>query len=179
MKNYIDGTGAELWIPLYPLIPDYNLPEEAEFTVKLHKKMLERFPTQNIVWLGFSAGTDLLLRAGRHIIQKRPDVPMPVLIMPVSCSGLIISEEAKKRMHDIDERDIMLHWNMLDNMVKYYDPDGDDYTGFPKIIMYFAGDEAFSGLAPDYEKSFKRSGVKDHTIRSCRICSTADPFSPS
>lgn len=100
MKNYIDGTGAELWIPLYPLIPDYNLPEEAEFTVKLHKKMLERFPTQNIVWLGFSAGADLLLRAGRHIIQ-----------------------------------------------------------------MYFAGNKVFSGLAPDYEKSFKRSGVKDHTIK--------------
>ena len=177
MKNYIDGTGAELWIPLYPLIPDYNLLDEAEFTVKLHKKMLERFPAQNIVWLGFSAGADLLLRAGRHIIQKHLDVPMPGLMMPVSCSGLIISEEAKKRMHDIDERDIMLHWNMLDNMVKYYDPDGvlpdyilskpdsDDYTGFPKIIMYFAGDEVFSGLAPDYEKSFKRSGVKDYTIK--------------
>ena len=176
MKNYIEKTGAELWIPLYPLAPDYTLLDEAEFAVQLHKKMPERFPAQNIVWLGFSAGADLLLRAGRHIIQKHNDVRMPWLMIPVSCSGLIISEESKQRMHELDPRDIMLHWDMLDTMIKYYDPDGvlpeyilskpheDDYTGFPKTIMYFAGDEVFAGLAPDYEKSFKRSGVKDYTI---------------
>ncbi len=103
---------------------------------------------------------------------------MPGLMIPVSCSGLSISEESKKRMLEIDSRDIMLHWDMLDTMVKYYDPKGelpeyilskphdDDYTGFPKIIMYFAGDEVFSGLAPDYEKSFKRSGLTNYEIRS-------------
>ena len=31
--------------------------------------------------------------------------------------------------------------------------------------MYFAGDEVFSGTAPDYEKSFKRCGVKDYEIK--------------
>ena len=31
--------------------------------------------------------------------------------------------------------------------------------------MYFAGDEVFAGIAPDYEKSFKRCGVKDYTIK--------------
>lgn len=177
IKNYIGETGAELWIPLYPLAPDYTLLDEAEFTVQMHKKMLERFSAKDIVWLGYSAGADLLLRAGRHITQKHYDVPMPGLMIPVSCSGLIISEESKKRMHEIDSRDIMLHWDMLDTMVKYYDPKGelpeyilskphdDDYTGFPKIIMYFAGDEVFSGLAPDYEKSFKRSGLTDYEIR--------------
>ena len=36
--------------------------------------------------------------------------------------------------------------------------DEDDYTGFPKVIMYFAGDEVFAGIAPDYEKSFIRCG---------------------
>lgn len=176
MKNYIEGTGAELWIPLYPLAPDYTLLDEAEFAVQLHKKMIGRFPAQNIVWLGYSAGADLLLRAGRHIIQKHNDVPMPGLMIPVSCSGLIISEGSKQRMHELDSKDIMLHWNMLDTMIKYYDPDGvlphyilsepdsDDYTGFPKTIMYFAGDEIFAGIAPDYEKSFKRCGVKDYKI---------------
>jgi len=31
--------------------------------------------------------------------------------------------------------------------------------------MYFAGDEAFAGIAPDYEKSFLRCGVKDYEIK--------------
>ena len=66
---------------------------------------------------------------------------------------------------------------MFETMVKYYNPNGDlpqyilgkadedDYTGFPKIVMYFAGDEVFAGIAPDYEKSFNRCGVKDYEIK--------------
>ena len=43
--------------------------------------------------------------------------------------------------------------------------DEDDYTGFPKIVMYFTGDEVFAGIAPDYEKSFIRCGAKDYEIK--------------
>lgn len=177
IRNYIEETGAELWIPLYPLLPDYDLVDETEFTIRVHRKMTERFAPQNIVWLGFSGGADVLMQAGRHIVQKYHDTPMPGMMIPVSVSGLLISDEAKERMKKIDPRDIVLRWDMFDNMVKYYDPNGDipqyilgkadedDYTGFPKIIMYFAGDEVFAGIAPDYEKSFKRCGVKDYEIR--------------
>lgn len=177
VKHYIAQTGAELWIPLYPLLPDYDLMDETEFTIRVHEKMLRRFLPEKIVWLGFSGGADVLMQAGRHMVQKYPELPMPGLMIPVSVSGLLISEEAKKRMKEIDPRDPLLHWNMFDTMVKYYNPDGnlpqyilgkadeDDYTGFPKIIMYFAGDEVFAGIAPDYEKSFIRCGVKDYQIK--------------
>jgi acetyl esterase/lipase len=177
MKNYISRTNAELWIPLYPLLPDYDLMDETEFTIKVHQKMLERFEPDNIVWLGFSGGADVLFQAGRHMVQKYPELPMPGLMIPVSVSGLLISEEAKARMREIDPRDPILHADMFDTMVRYYNPNGDlpqyilgkadedDYTGFPKIIMYFAGDEVFAGIAPDYEKSFIRCGVKDYSIK--------------
>lgn len=177
MKHYIDQTGAELWIPLFPLLPDYTLLDETEFTVKLHRKMLERFKAENIVWLGFSGGADVLFQAGRHMVQKYPDVPMPGMMIPVSVSGLLMSEEAKARMREIEPRDPILFADMFDTMLKYYDPNGDlpqhilgkadedDYTGFPKIIMYFGGDEVFAGIAPDYEKSFVRCGVKDYQIK--------------
>lgn len=47
-------------------------------------------------------------------------------------------------MRGIDSRDPILHWDMFETMVKYYNPNGDlpqyilgkadedDYTGFPK-----------------------------------------------
>lgn len=177
IKNYIEGTGAELWIPLYPLLPDHDLVDEAEFTVRVHQKMTEHFSPKNIVWLGFSGGAAVLMQSGRHIVQKYHDTPMPGMMIPVSGSGLIVSDEAKERMREIDPRDIMLRWDMFDTMLKYYDPNGDipryilgkadedDYTGFPKIIMYFAGDEVLAGIAPDFEKSFRRCGVKDYTIK--------------
>ena len=171
IKRYITETGAELWIPLYDLL------DETEFTVRVHEKMLQRFRPEAIVWLGFSGGADVLMQAGRHMVQKFPDLPMPGLMIPVSVSGLLMSEEAKARMKEIDPRDSLLHWDMFDTMVKYYNPNGnlpqyilgkadeDDYTGFPKVIMYFAGDEVFAGIAPDYEKSFIRCGVKDYAIK--------------
>ena len=177
VKHYIAETGAELWIPLYPLLPDHDLMDETEFTIRVHERMLQRFQPENIVWLGFSGGADVLMQAGRHMVQKYPELPMPGLMIPVSVSGLLMSEEAKARMKEIDPRDPFLHWDMFDTMVKYYDPNGDlpqyilgkadedDYTGFPKIIMYFAGDEVFAGIAPDYEKSFLRCGVKDYEIK--------------
>ena len=177
MKNYIRETGAELWIPLYPLLPDHDLMEETEFTIRVHEKMMERFRPESIVWLGFSGGADVLFQAGRHMVRKYPDLPMPGMMIPVSCSGLLVSDAARARMKAIDPRDPLLHWDVFDKMVRYYNPNGDlpqyilgkadedDYTGFPKVIMYFAGDEVFAGIAPDYEKSFIRCGVKDYEIR--------------
>ena len=177
IRNYITKTNAELWIPLYPLLPDYDLMDETEFTIRVHQKMLERFKPENIIWLGFSGGADVLFQAGRHMVREYPDLPMPGMMIPVSVSGLLMSEESREKMREIDPRDPILHADMFDTMVKYYNPDGtipqyilgkadeDDYTGFPKIIMYFGGDEVFAGIAPDYEKSFIRCGVKDYTIR--------------
>ncbi|MBQ9484091.1 MAG: hypothetical protein IJU82_07850, partial [Ruminiclostridium sp.] len=108
-------------------------------------------------------------------------------------SGLIVSDEAKRRMKEIDPRDPILHWDMFDTMIRYYDPHGDlpqyilgkadedDYTGFPKVIMYFGGDEVFAGIAPDYEKSFIRCGVKDYEIKiveNVPHCWCVFPFLP-
>ena len=31
--------------------------------------------------------------------------------------------------------------------------------------MYFGGEEVFAGIAPDYEKSFRRCGVVDYAIK--------------
>lgn len=160
MKNYILQTDAELWIPLFPLLPDHNLMGESEFIVHVHQRMLERFKADNIVWLGFSGGADVLFQTGRHITQKYPNLSMPSMMIPVSCSGLIVSDEAKERMRQIDPRDPLLHWDMFESVEKFYNPNGDlpqyilgkadedDYTGFPKIVMYFGGDEVFAGIAP-------------------------------
>jgi len=60
--------------------------------------MLERFNPENMVWLGFSGGADVLFQTGRHITQKYPELPMSSMMIPVSCSGLIVSDEAKQRM---------------------------------------------------------------------------------
>ena len=143
IKHYISETGAELWTSLYPLLPDYDLMDETEFAVRVHERMLRRFKPENIVWLCFSGGADVLMQAGRHMVQNYPELPMPGLMIPVSASGLLMSEEARARMKEIDPRDPLLHWDMFDTMVKYYNPNGD----LPQYILGKADEDDYFVMA--------------------------------
>lgn len=176
MKRYMEETGRELWIPLYPLYPDHDIYDEIAMICNLHRKMLERYMPENIAWLGFSAGADMIMSAGRHLVRQGQPLPMPGLMIPVSGCNLTLSGDSYARMEEIEKRDIMMSAADMKLFPTFYDPQGtlpkylwgcaaeDDYTGFPKIIMYFGGDEIFAAEAPEYEKAFQRCGVKDYTI---------------
>lgn len=176
MIRYINETDRDLWIPLYPLYPDYDFLDEVEMICDMHVRMLKDYAAGDIAWLGFSAGADLIMSAGRYIIRQGNRLPMPGLMIPVSCCNLAISEESYGRMQEIEKRDIMMYARFMKIFPDFYNHDNklpgyllgcaatDDYTGFPRIIMYFGGDEIFAAEAPEYEKAFIRCGVRDYTI---------------
>lgn len=70
MKNYIRKTGAELWIPLYPLLPDYDLMEETEFTIRVHEKMMEKFRPENIVFPTVTCGRPAPMRSALRSLTR-------------------------------------------------------------------------------------------------------------
>ena len=176
MVRYIEETDRDLWLPLYPLYPAHNCLDVTEMVCHTYSRMLQDYKAEDIAWLGFSSGANNILSAGRHIVKKSYDLPMPGLMIAVSCNNVLLSEESYERMKKIEKRDIMMYADSTKAWTDYYNHDGslpsyllgcaatDDYTGFPKIIMYFGGDEIFAAEAPDYEKAFERCGVKDYTI---------------
>ena len=176
MVRYIEETDRDLWLPLYPLYPDHNCLDVTEMVCHTYSRMLQDYKAEDIAWLGFSSGANNILSAGRHIVKKSYDLPMPGLMIAVSCNNVLLSEESFERMKEIEKRDIMMYADSTKAWADYYNHDGsllsyllgcaatDDYTGFPKIIMYFGGDEIFAAEASDYEKAFDRCGVKDYTI---------------
>jgi acetyl esterase/lipase len=176
MLRYIEETNRDLWIPLYPLFPDYTFLDEVNMILATHSKMAEKYGAENVAWLGFSAGADLIMMCGRHIVKERTSIPMPAIMIPVSPCNLVIGDATRARMREIEKRDIMMHADAMDKFAIFYNHDGavpdhllgnaaeDDYTGFPKIRMYFGGDEIFAGEAPEYEAAFRRCGVKDFDI---------------
>jgi acetyl esterase/lipase len=176
MLRYVEETNRDLWIPLYPLLPDYTFLDQVNMILATHRKMAEKYGAENVAWLGFSAGADLILMCGRHIVKERLEIPMPALMIPVSPCNLVIGKESFARMQKIEQRDITMHANDIHRFEKFFNHDGttpthlqgnaaeDDYTGFPKIRMYFGGDEIFAAEAPEYEKAFHRCGVKDFRV---------------
>jgi acetyl esterase/lipase len=176
MLRYIKETNRDLWIPLYPLFPDYTFIDEVNMILNTHLNMVKKYGAKNIAWLGFSAGAGLVLMCGRHIIKEKLDIPMPDLMIPVSPLNMVIGDDTLARMKEIEKRDIAMNADYSDKFAIFYNHDGtvpkhllgnaaeDDYRGFPKIRMYFGGDEVYSGEAPEYEKAFRRCGVKDFDI---------------
>jgi acetyl esterase/lipase len=176
MLRYLDETGRDLWMPLYPLLPDHSFLDAVTMILDTHLKMVQQYGAEHIAWLGFSAGADMIMMCGRHIVKERPEIPMPALMVPVSPCDLVIGEATRARMKEIEPRDIMMHAADMDRFALFYDHDGtmpphllgnaaeDDYTGFPKIRMFFGGDEIFAAEAPEYEAAFRRCGVKDFRV---------------
>lgn len=176
MVRYMEETNRDLWLPLYPLYPDHNLFDITEMLCHTYGKMLKDYKAEDIAWLGFSSGANNILAAGRYIIKKGYNQAMPGLMIAVSCNNVLLSKESYERMKEIEQRDIMMYADSTKAWSDYYNHDGtlptyllgcaatDNYTGFPKIIMYFGGDEIFAAEAPDYKKAFERWGVKDYTI---------------
>jgi acetyl esterase/lipase len=177
MLRYIEETNRDLWIPLYPLFPDYTFLDEVNMILDTHSKMVNKYGAENVAWLGFSAGAGLVMMCGRHIMKERQRIPMPAIMIPVSPLNMVIGDATRARMKEIDKRDITMNADyMVDKFPIFYNHDGtvpphllgnaaeDDYTGFPKIRMYFGGDEIYAAEAPEYEAAFRRCGVKDFDV---------------
>jgi len=176
IRHYIRETGADMWIPLYPLFPDNTMFDAVKAGYALHQTMLEIYSAENIAWLGFSAGANLIMGLGRYLVQKNYELPMPDSIISVSGCNLHISEESRKRMEQLGQKDVIFPPNQMELFKPIFDPDGtlphyitgcaskDDYTGFPRTVLIYGGDEIFSAEAPEYEKAFCRCGVKNYKI---------------
>ena len=176
IRTYIDMTGCDLWIPQYPLYPEYDMYDGVKFGYELHRVMLQSYSHDNIVWIGYSAGALLVMGLGKHIVHENYELAMPGVMVAFSVFNLHASDESIKRMNSLNSKDVVMGGDLPMQFKEFYDPNGlipkyiagcaaeDDYSGFPSILLGFGGDETMSGDAPDYETAFKRCGVKDYTI---------------
>lgn len=176
IRNYIDRTGCDLWIPLYPLYPKHDMYDGVRFGCALHRSMLEVYAPEQIVWVGYSAGAVLVMGLGREIVHEHHALPMPGAIAAFSVFNLYTSPESLARMEQRKRSDVVMGGELQKQFRAFYDPDGaipkhiagcaaeDDYTGFPPTLLGFGGDEMMSGDAPDYEAAFRRCHVKDYRI---------------
>jgi acetyl esterase/lipase len=150
MLRYIEETNRDLWIPLYPLFPDYTFLDEVNMILDTHSKMADQYGAENVAWLGFSAGAGLVMMCGRHIVKEKLEIPMPAVMIPVSPLNMVIGDATRARMREIDERDITMNADyMVDKFPVFYNHDG-------TVPHHLLGNAA--------EAAFRRCGVKDFDV---------------
>lgn len=176
IKHYIDETGCDMWIPFYPLFPDGTMLDAVEAAYEVHRRMIRTYEPKSIRLYGLSAGANIIVGLGKHIIQKDNELPMPGLIVAVSGCNMYIAEDSRKRMDLLDKTDVLFPGDQMKLFKPIFDPSGtlpryiagcaaeDDYTGFPRTVLVYGGDEVMSGEAPEFEKAFLRCGMTDYEI---------------
>lgn len=76
-------SGTEIWVPIYPLIPNYNAEQSYSAVTKIYKKFCSKSNDEKIIIMGDSAGGGFALGIAQY--AKKNNLTMPdslVLISP-------------------------------------------------------------------------------------------------
>ncbi|MBR2739726.1 MAG: alpha/beta hydrolase [Oscillospiraceae bacterium] len=169
-------TGADVFVPYYPLCTDYPLTKAYGMIHETYKMMLTDYPAEKISVLGTSSGGNLALGMIPYINDGHADVPVPGYIMAISPGTCVDSEEEWQRMLELDKKDIAIPAQYMKDAVEIMrHGDGSvpdymiwlqrgDFTGCPPVTFIYGSDETLYACAPSFEKAMKKYGADYEVI---------------
>lgn len=169
--KFAKETGADVYVPYYPLCTDYPLTKAYEMIHETYKVMLDDYNAENISVLGTSSGGNLALGMVPYINDGHRDVPVPGHIIAISPGTCVETDEEWQRMLELDKRDVAIPAEYMKTAVEIM-RHGDmsvpeymiwlqkgDFTGCPHVTFIYGSDETLYACAPSFEKAMKKYGV--------------------
>ncbi len=169
--KFAKETGADVYVPYYPLCTDYPLTKAYEMIHETYKVMLDDYNAENISVLGTSSGGNLALGMVPYINDGHKDVPVPGHIIAISPGTCVETDEEWQRMLELDKKDVAIPAEYMKTAVKIM-RHGDmsvpeymiwlqkgDFTGCPHVTFIYGSDETLYACAPSFEKAMKKYGV--------------------
>ena len=148
-------TGAEIWFPEYPIIPEHNGKEALDMSMALYRDMLKECPGEAIALGGDSAGGGLAVSVALQI--KAEGLPQPnnlFLISPgCNCGGTPRNAEEQAYENLLLERDPIVSTRAFPTALKLWsgpletddwrvNPMTGDLKGLPPMLVFAGGHEA-------------------------------------
>ncbi|MBO9152383.1 alpha/beta hydrolase fold domain-containing protein [Chitinophaga sp. GCM10012297] len=81
LSDVIDGTGAEIIAPDYPLAPEYTYKDAFVMVETLYKQMLSMYSHSDIVVMGDSAGGGFALALAQKLKTENMPVPGQIILL--------------------------------------------------------------------------------------------------
>ena len=169
--KFAKETGADVYVPYYPLCTDYPLTKAYEMIHETYKVMLDDYNAENISVLGTSSGGNLALGMVPYINDGHRDVPVPGHIIAISPGTCVETDEEWQRMLELDKKDVAIPAEYMKTAVEIM-RHGDmsvpeymiwlqkgDFTGCPHVTFIYGSDETLYACAPSFEKAMKKYGV--------------------
>ncbi len=169
--KFAKETGADVYVPYYPLCTDYPLTKAYEMIHETYKVMLNDYSAENISVLGTSSGGNLALGMIPYINDGHNDTPVPGHIIAISPGTCVETDEEWQRMCELDKKDvaipaeymktavdIMRHGDMSVPEYMIWLQKG-DFTGCPHVTFMYGSDETLYACAPSFEKAMRKYDV--------------------
>ncbi len=169
----VQGCGATLYFPFYPLAPESNLPAASRFLDKAYDYVIKREGAARLTLIGDSAGAGL----AAAVCARTPKKPRGIVMI----SPGVGVEKNDAPMKALEPDDIIMSCRMLDIIKKYWSggidpaspeftPTYVDYTGFPPILLYYGTHEIFYPHIPKLIAAIQRADVPLKTVEGKGLC---------
>ena len=171
IRKLCGQTGCDVWFPAYPLCTDHCITESYDMVYECYRQMLLLYGDGNVSTCGFSSGGMLALGLAAHNNALGRPLSQPRHIVAVSPGEVPWNDEEKRRMHELNDRDVSVDADHLDKLETFMRhgranvPDymlsvsRGDYAGVGDIHFFYSADEALYGAKPEFEAACRRAGV--------------------
>lgn len=158
------GTGADVYIAAYPLAPEYNVRDALLWLEKVYAVLLKKHNPKDIVFMGDSAGANLILSLTCRLKEK----PGKLIVISPAC-GLENGKNRNIRLA-MEPYDPILTVEMNDMIAANWSrnvpldspdisPEYIDYKDFPPMFFFYGEHELFYPLVYDYLSVLRKKGV--------------------
>lgn len=165
-----NDTGAEIWFPEYPIVPEHNGKEALDMCMELYRMMLEECPGEEMALGGDSAGGGLAVSVALQINAEGLSKPNNLfLISPgTNCGGSPRNAEEKAYEDLLLTRDPIVSTVAFPTVLKLWSGplDIDDWrinpmrgelSGLPPMLIFAGGHEAMElGIRQFVEEAIRQ-----------------------
>ena len=172
-------TGAEIWFPEYPIVPEHNGKEALDMCLDLYREMLQDCPGAAIAMGGDSAGGGLAVSVALAIKEEGLELPNNLfLISPgCNCGGVPRNAEEQEWLDLLSDRDVIVStkgfatvldlWSgPLDEDDWRINPMKGDLKGLPPMLVFAGGQEAMElGIRQFVEEAIRQNADLVYYLR--------------
>lgn len=175
------NTGATVYFAYYPLAPKYNVTYALTWLEKVYAAMCKRFWSEQIIFVGDSAGANLALSLTDRVENKPGQL---IVISPAV--GLENGHDRDVRLK-MEKKDPILTVEMNDMIAQNWsknvplnnpdiNPEYINYGNFPPMLMFYGSHELFYPHVKRYVEKIKKSGgnveiVEEPMCHDWALCS--------
>ena len=175
-----NATGAEIWFPEYPIIPENNGVVALEMTMELYRKMLQECTGNEIAIGGDSAGGGLALSAALQIAAEGYEAPNNLFLISPACGGHGLPRNAEEKSFEemLLERDPVVSTKAFPTIARMWagplsaddwrvNPIKGDLKSLPPMLIFAGGAEAMEmGIRQFVEETMRQQADSVYYVRN-------------